>query len=123
MAHAFRSRKSGREAPGTNGLCVSGTYNIEEKVTVEWERVVAIGEMVALIQRLPNRLYSRRELRSFISGHFRDSDDSLPHTKISKYRISGGSLNALLDALECEGALAQRETESGLACWAPKERR
>ncbi len=116
MVHAFRSRRPGGNEIGDHQIAITGTYNLEHKVTVEWEQVTSIVDMERLCLRLPDRPYSRAEIRSLISGHFLELDEQLPPTKIGEYRISPTALNDVLRALENSKILTRRgET------WVPKK--
>lgn len=118
MVQAFRSQTKNRSDIGANEIAVSGTYSLEQKITVEWERAVETAALVDVARRLPGRLYSRDEIRFFLSGWFRTLDPDLPDTKISEYRISSRSLKEILGILEDHDALQQRGNEED-GTWEP----
>ncbi len=119
MAQAFRSRKQIRNDLNSNQLIMSGTYELD-KVVVEWERIVAIDELVKLFLRLSDRTYEKSELRFYVSGYLRDSDENLPDSKIRDYRVSIKSLNQVLKVLEANGAIIKSACEGNPPKWTPK---
>ena len=118
MVQAHRTLKHGRAHAGDDDLLVTGSYSLEQKITVEWEIPVAVATLVALAQRLPDRPYSSDEVRNFMSGLFRSLDQGLPDTKISDYRISPQSFDAILVVLEEHGTL-RRCADGNDATWRP----
>lgn len=119
MAQAFRSRKQIRSNPSLNQLIMTGTYELD-KVVVEWERIIPIDELVKPIQRLSDRAYEKSELRFYVSGYLRDSDELLPDSRVRCYRISIGSLNQVLKALEANGTIRKIACEGSPTKWRPK---
>ena len=99
---------------------VTGTYNMDQKVTVEWECLAVVDELTELIRRLPARSYTETEIRFFVSGHFYKLDGNLPDTKISEYRVSPQSLVQILETLEIRGVLQQSGGDD-LRAWTPTQ--
>ena len=118
MAQAFRSRKSVRRNLNSNQLIVTGTYELD-KVVVEWERNVAIDELVRLIQRLPVRGYKKSELRFYLSGYLRDSHHNLPDSKFRSYRISAKTLKRILEVLEANETIKKTADDGKTRFWIP----
>ena len=116
MAQAFRSRKQVRRDPSINQLIMTGTYELD-KVVVEWERTIAIDEIVNLVRRLSDRAYEKSELRFYVSGYLRDSDELLPESKFRCYRVSIGSLNQVLKVLEANGTMRKIACEGSPIKW------
>ncbi len=103
MAQAFRKRFSdtGIDIAQEQALKVQGTYNLDLKVTVEWERSVTIGEVAKVLEPVLSQACELKTIRHHLAGHFRSTDEFLPPGKISKYRISRQSAQMVVDAL-CE---------------------
>ena len=118
MAQAFRFRKQIKTKTNTNQIVVKGTYELD-KVVVEWERLILIDELSNFISCLPTRTYKKSELRFYFSGYLQDSDTQLPDTKFRDYRISGRSLNRIIELLELKGVL-EKSVHNGELRWQPK---
>mgnify|MGYP003979830297 CR=1 FL=1 len=120
MAQAFRSRKTNTKKPVSGQIEISGTYDLNYKTVVEWGRIINLSDIISLIEHLPGRRYSKREIRYYLSGFFQETDDSIASLlleteenshaiKISKYRISGSSLNTIIMSLEEAGVLSRTQ--------------
>lgn len=120
MAQAFRSRKHVTKALNSNQSVLKGTYEVD-KTVVEWERLICIDEVTRIIQRLPYREYEKSELRFYISGYLQGSDHHLPDSKFRDYRISGESLNLVLDILEANETLTKSGNNEDSCKWEPKK--
>ncbi len=118
MAHAFRSKTKNSQNANAYEIRVTGTYNMDQKVTVEWEYLTVVDELVELFRRLPTRSYTETEIRFFVSGHFYKLDRNLPDTKISEYRVSPQSMVRILETLEMRDVL-QRSGDGDLRTWTP----
>lgn len=116
MANALRRRAPARRAgvaAGVEVVSVSGTYNIDLKITVEWAREMPITEIEAPLVAFLGEPRGTREIGAFLSGYLRETDDELLPGKVSKYRIAPKSLRALLDVLEMRGAIARESGTTG----------
>ena len=119
MVHAFRSHTTNSRSTSTCELRVTGTYNMDQKITVEWECLTVVDALIELFKRLPKRPYVETGIRSFVSGHFYKLDRNLPDTKISEYRVSPQSLSQILEAPEMHDVM-QRDGGDNVRTWTPK---
>ena len=116
MAQARRVRRAGR--PGPDAVLLQGSYSFEQKVTVEWERPLALDEFDALLAPLLAEPRSFAQIRAYVSGALRVRDSTLPPGKISKYLVSARSLRNALAAMVAAERLAQCEApNSGAQLW------
>lgn len=123
MANALRRRAPARSRQsairaGGESVSINGSYNIDLKITVEWQRELGTREIEALLVAFLDEPRSPRDVRAFLSGHLRASDADLLPGKISRYRIAPNSLRALLGILETRGTITRHAgTESAEVCW------
>ena len=116
MARAYRTRRAGGET--RHAVPLQGSYSLEQKITVEWERGLALDEFDALLAPILAEPRSFAELRIFVSGALKTCDPTLPPGRISKYRVSARSLREALDIMVAEGRLAWRDTpDSRVPLW------
>ncbi len=116
MANALRRRAPVRShKPSGKFVSIAGTYNIDLKITVEWERELGLAEIETLMLPFLGEPRGDREIRALLSGYLHETDTDLLPGKVSKYRIAPNSLRSLLDALEARGAIMLANgTTSGL---------
>lgn len=107
MAQAFRSKKGdpSREPPG-NTLRVSGCYNHDHKVVVEWEMFLDDGDLLALTGELPTGPLTYDAVRLLASSWCQTRDTSLTAMRFTHYRISRDSAFAIIAWAEDRGILA-----------------
>ena len=116
MAQARRARRAGR--PNPDAVLLAGSYSFEQKVTVEWERELAVDEFGGLLSPLLAEPRTFAAIRAYISGALKGCDPALPPGKVSRYRVSGRSLRQALDAMVAAGRLASAELPgSGIRVW------
>ena len=116
MAQARRASRAGRSSPGA--VLLVGSYSFEQKVTVEWERELAVDEFGGLLSPLLAEPRTFAAIRAYISGALKGCDPALPPGKVSRYRVSGRSLRQALDAMVAAGRLASAELPgSGIRVW------
>ncbi|MCZ6720283.1 MAG: hypothetical protein V3V17_07005 [Alphaproteobacteria bacterium] len=117
MAQAHRVRKSRRRkatpaaessAATANIVGLSGTYTMEQKITVEWDLEMPSSEFKRLLARILTEPRSFREIHSYVSGRLKERDRYLPSGKISNYRVSPRSLRKALVNLESVGFVQRR---------------
>ena len=94
MAQARRARRAGRPSP--DAILLEGSYSFEQKITVEWETSLAPDELDALLAPILAEPRSFAEIRTYVSGALKQSDQTLPPGKISRYLVSGRSLREAL---------------------------
>jgi hypothetical protein len=123
MANALRRRAPARSRqPSGESVSVKGTYNIDLKITVEWERALGLCEVETLLLPFLGEARGTKDIRAFLSGHLRESDGDLLPGKISRYRIAPNSLRSLLETLEARGAIVcDSGAESAEAYWLATE--
>lgn len=107
MAQAHRSRHSADTPVPGSELILRGTYNIDLKVTVEWERHMTLNQLAEFL--LPFLYHERdvAEIRHHISGQLKATDEKLPSGRISKYRLSQQSTIKAIETLSAAGLLRQ----------------
>ncbi len=116
MVQARRASRTGRSSPGA--VLLAGSYSFEQKVTVEWERELAVDEFGGLLSPLLAEPRTFAAIRAYISGALKGCDPALPPGKVSRYRVSGRSLRQALDAMVAAGRLASAELPgSGIRVW------
>ena len=116
MAQARRARRSGR--PGPDAVLLAGSYSFEQKITVEWEKALALDEFEELLAPILTEPRSFTDIRTYVSGALRVRDSTLPPGKISKYLVSTRSLRNALAAMVAAERLTQSEApNSGAPLW------
>ena len=66
MVQARRASRTGRSSPGA--VLLAGSYSFEQKVTVEWERELAVDEFGGLLSPLLAEPRTFAAIRAYISG-------------------------------------------------------
>ena len=121
MVQARRASRTGRSSPGA--VLLAGSYSFEQKVTVEWEKQLALHELDALLVPLLAEPRSFAEIRAYVSGALRVRDSTLPAGKISKYQVSSRSLRLALAAMVAAERLTLTEASgSGAPVWLRRRR-
>ena len=116
MAQARRARQVGPPSP--DAVLLAGSYSFEQKVTVEWEKSLALGEFDALLAPILTEPRSFAEIRAHVSGVLRGNDQTLPAGRISKYLVSTRSLRSALATMAAAERLTQCEAPgSGARLW------
>ena len=116
MAQARRARRAGR--PGPDAVLLAGSYSFEQKITVEWEKPLALDEFAELLAPLLAEPRSFAEIRTYVSGALRRADPTLPPGKIGKYMVSTRSLLDALAAMVAAERLTQSEPpDAGVRLW------
>ena len=116
MAQARRARRSGRQCRG--GVLLVGSYSFEQKITVEWEKPLALDEFEELLAPILTEPRSFAEIRTYVSGALKEDDPTLPAGKISKYLVSSRSLRNALAAMAAAERLTQSKApNSGTPLW------
>ena len=116
MAQARRAKRSGPLGP--DAVLLAGSYSFEQKVTVEWERPLALDEFDELLAPILVEPRTFADIRTYVSGALKTRDPTLPAGRISKYLVSARSLRAALDAMVAAGRLAQSDAPvSGARLW------
>ncbi|MDE0389263.1 MAG: hypothetical protein OXI75_11250 [Rhodospirillales bacterium] len=119
MAQARRASRAGWAGrPSPDAVLLAGSYSFEQKVTVEWEKPLALDEFEKLLAPLLAEPRSFAEIRAYVSGALRVRDPALPPGKISKYLVSTLSLRDALAAMVAAERLMQSEApNSGAQLW------
>ena len=121
MAQARRARRAGPPSP--DAILLEGSYNFEQKITVEWETGLGLDELDGLLAPILAEPRSFAELRAYVSGVLKQHDLTLPPGKISKYLVSSRSLREALDALIAAKRLTVAEADgSGARLWSRRQR-
>ncbi len=107
MAQAYRAIKVGKRRAPPGVVLLDGSYSMEEKITVEWEREITLDALAALLADFLAEQRSFAEIRTYLSGVLRNSDQTLPPGRISKYRVSARSLASALERLREAGRLSR----------------
>ena len=116
MAQARRARRAGR--PGPDAVLLAGSYSFEQKVTVEWEKPLALDAFEEFLAPLLAEPRSFTEIHAYVSGALKECDVALPAGKISKYLVSTRSLRVALDAMVAAERLTQSVApNSGAHLW------
>ena len=116
MVQARRASRAGRSSPGA--VLLAGSYSFEQKVTVEWERELAVDEFGGLLSPLLAEPRTFAAIRAYISGALKGCDPALPPGKVSRYRVSGRSLRLALAAMVAAERLTLTEASgSGAPVW------
>ena len=116
MAQARRARRAGR--PGPDAVLLAGSYSFEQKVTVEWEKALALDEFEEILAPILTEPRSFIDIRTHVSGTLKEADPTLPAGKISKYLVSTRSLRNALAAMVVAERLTQSEAPtSGAHLW------
>ena len=116
MAQARRARRSGRQC--REGVLLVGSYSFEQKVTVEWEKPLALDEFEELLAPILTEPRSFTEIRAYVSGALKECDPALPAGKISKYLVSTRSLRSAMAAMVVAERLTQSDApNSGAHLW------
>ena len=116
MAQARRASRAG--PPGADAVLLAGSYSVELKVTVEWEKPLALAEFDALLAPILTEPRPFADIRAHLSGALKERDPALPPGRISKYLVSTRSLRSALAAMAEAGRLTQCEAPgSGLRLW------
>ena len=120
MAQAYRVKKPTKRCgprhdtvATTQAVLLDGCYCMEQKITVEWEKEIARNEFGRLLAAILTEPRSFGQIRTYVSGMLKESDQDLPPGKISKYRVSGPSLRNALETLRKAGVLHSAETRVG----------
>jgi len=119
MAQARRASRAGLVGrPSPDAVLLAGSYSFEQKVTVEWEKALALDAFEKLLAPILAEPRSFTDIRTYVSGKLKEDDSTLPAGKISKYLVSGRSLRAALDAMVLAERLAQSVApNSGAHLW------
>ena len=121
MAQARRARRTGRTRPGA--ILLEGSYSFEQKITVEWERPLALDEFDRLLAPIVAEPRAFGEIRAYVSEALRASDPTLPPGKVSKYRVSSRSLRGALGALVAAERLTAAQGHGSRAqLWSKRQR-
>ena len=116
MAQARRARRAGQ--PGPDAVLLAGSYSLEQKVTVEWEKPLALDEFEELLAPILAEPRSLAEIRTYVSGMLRERDTTFPAGRISKYLVSARSLRTALAAMVEAERLTQSEApDAGAHLW------
>ena len=116
MAQARRARRGGR--PGPDAVLLEGSYSFEQKITVEWERPLALDQFERLVAPILAEPRTFADIRTYLSGALKEGDPTLPAGRISKYLVSSRSLRIALATLVAAGRLAQSEAPgAGARLW------
>ena len=116
MAQARRVRRAGR--PGPDAVPLAGSYSFEQKVTVEWEKLLTLDEFDGLLAPILADPRSFAEIRVHASSVLKGRDRDLPAGRISKYLVSARSLRAALAVMVEAGRLTPcAAPDSGAALW------
>lgn len=106
MAQAFRSKKGATSGePPDRALRVSGCYNHDHKVVVEWERFLDEDDLLALIGELPTGRLTFEAIRLVASSWCQVHDASLATMRFTHYRINRESAGAIIAWAEDRGIL------------------
>jgi DNA-binding transcriptional ArsR family regulator len=85
---------------------------MEQKITVEWQRDLELGELARLVAGILTEPRSFGEIRSYLSGRLKERDGDLPSVKIRDYRVSPRSLGEALASLESAGLIRSARARS-----------
>ena len=116
MAQARRVRRAGRS--NSDAVLLEGSYSFEQKITVEWEKPLALDAFDALLAPILAESRSFAEIRTYVSGALKERDPTLPAGRISKYLVSSRSLREALAAMVAAERLTLTEASgSGVPLW------
>ena len=122
MAQARRVRRAGRWR--RDAVLLAGSYSFEQKVTVEWEKPLALDELDGLLAPLLAEPRSFAAIRAHVSGTLKERDPTLPAGKISKYLVSNRSLaRALAIMVAAERLTSSERPGSRVRLWSRRQRR
>lgn len=115
MGQAFRSRVAG--AGAADSLIVTGCYNHDQKVVVEWERPLTETDLAAIFNELPQGHITFATLRLTASSWCRSRDTTLTSERITHYRLSRASVSALAYWAEERGLFLALSDSKGSGPW------
>lgn len=96
---------------------VTGCYNHDQKVVVEWERSLAEAELEAIFRELPEGQVTFATLRVVASSWCRTRDTTLNSERITHYRLSRASVTALAGWAEERGCLRSLSDGTNTGPW------
>ena len=100
-----------------DGLIVTGCYNYDQKVVVEWERPLAETDLAAIFSELPEGQVTFATLRLIASSWCRSRDMTLTSERITHYRLSRASVAALAGWAEERGLLLALSDSTDTGPW------
>lgn len=98
MAQAYRSKLQTSRTPASGHVRVTGCYNLDHKVAVEWELDLNKKLVRDIISELPDGELEFRIVRASFSASCLDRQEERPTGIITNFRLNRQSTLGLLEA-------------------------